>query len=316
MIISLGEALIDFISRKDLDFNGFPGGSPFNTSIAVARQGIPCQFLGRVSRDLFGRQLTEYLEDNKVGTGMIVHSDDATTLSFVQKTPDGQAQYAFFANGTADRFWKEEELQSLVLPEDAKMIHFGSISLSQEPCGSVITRFLIEKASHLLLSLDPNIRPSLVPDRAVYMERFHTLCKICSIIKLSDEDLEWLFPDEKREDALKILMEAGISLIALTEGKAGARLITKTRSILSPLYDLPVSDTVGAGDTFHGALLSYLYRKNIFSREGLESLSEQELIDLGDFANKAAGINCHRSGANPPTDEEMTSEAFSLSNFS
>ncbi|OQY32962.1 MAG: hypothetical protein B6241_09390 [Spirochaetaceae bacterium 4572_59] len=313
MIISLGEALIDFISKDKLDFAGFPGGSPYNTSIGIARQGIPCQFLGRVSRDMFGIQLIDYLKKNAVGTDLVVPTDDPTTLSFVQKQYDGQAQYAFFANGTADRFWKEEDLNSLVLPEEAKMLHFGSISLTQEPCGEILTNFLLEKASHLLLSFDPNIRPSLVPDREAYMERFHKLCKLCSIIKLSDEDLEWLFPEISMEKALSVLMTAGISLIALTEGKAGARLITKNRTVVSPLYDLPVSDTVGAGDTFHGAILTYLYRKGIFSREGLRNLDEADLKELGAFANKAAGINCHRSGANPPTDKEMDSEAFSLS---
>ncbi len=312
MIISLGEALIDFISQEKLNFSGFPGGSPFNTSIAVARQGIPCQFLGRMSRDLFGRQLTQYLKDNKVGTDLIIETDDATTLSFVQKQADGSAQYAFFANGTADRFWTEEDLKSIVLPKEAKILHFGSISFSQEPCGTVLSRFLQEKASHLLLSFDPNIRPSLVPDRAIYMERFHKICKICSVIKLSDEDLEWLFPDKTIEQALSLLMDEGIALIALTEGKAGARLITKKQSIVSPLYDLPVADTVGAGDTFHGAILTFLHRKQIFTRQEVENLSESDLRELGDFANKAAGINCHRSGANPPTDREMNSGEFAL----
>jgi len=144
------------------------------------------------------------------------------------------------------------------------------------------------------------------------MERFHKLCKICSIVKLSDEDLDWLFPDIVREKALSVLMDAGVSLIALTEGKEGARLITKNANILSPLYDLPVADTVGAGDTFHGALLSFLYQREIFTPGEIENLSDNDLKDLGRFANKAAGINCHRSGANPPTSEEMISKAFSL----
>ena len=312
MVISLGEALIDFISQKDLDFSGFPGGSPFNTSVAVARMGVPCRFLGRMSRDLFGEQLSSYLEENGVGTELMIRTDDATTLSFVKKQSDGQARYAFFANGTADRFWTEEDFASVTLPEDAKMLHFGSISFSQEPCGTLISKFLEEKASKLLLSFDPNIRPSLVPDRAVYMERFERISRLCTLVKLSDEDLEWLYPDLSHEQAVAKLLDMGVALVALTEGKAGARLITASQELVSPLYDLSVADTIGAGDTFHGALLTFLHDREIFSREAVSALDEATLEELGAFANKAAGINCHRSGANPPRREEMDSPEFDL----
>ena len=312
MVISLGEALIDFISQKELDFSGFPGGSPFNTSVAVARMGIPCRFLGRMSTDLFGEQLSSYLEKNGVGTELMIRTDDATTLSFVKKQSDGQARYAFFANGTADRFWKEEDFASVVLPEEARMIHFGSISFSQEPCGTLISKFLEEKASKLFLSFDPNIRPSLVPDRAVFMERFERICRICSLIKLSDEDLEWLYPGLSHEEGVAKLLDMGIGLVAFTKGKAGARLVTPSQEIISPLYDLPVADTIGAGDTFHGALLTFLHDRGIFSREAVAAMSREDLEELGAFANKAAGINCHRSGANPPRREEMNSPEFDL----
>ncbi len=312
MVISLGEALIDFISKEALEFSGFPGGSPFNTSIAIARQGIPCSFLGRMSRDLFGKQLTDYLENNGVLTNLLVQSDDATTLSFVQKQSDGQARYAFFANGTADRFWKKEDLENFVIPEDSKMLHFGSISISQEPCGGVLHDFLKEKCSSLFLSFDPNIRPSLVEDRQTFMSRFESLCGLSSLVKLSDEDLQWLYPELSIEEGLEKILSFGVGLCALTEGKQGARLQTESRQIRSPLYDLPVADTVGAGDTFHGALLAWLYERRIFDREGLRSLEEAELLELGAFANKAAGINCNRNGANPPSREEMDSPEFAL----
>ncbi len=312
MVISLGEALIDFISQKDLEFSGFPGGSPYNTSVAVARMGIPCRFLGRMSRDLFGEQLSSYLEENGVGTELMIRTEDATTLSFVKKQRDGQARYAFFANGTADRFWKEEDFDSVILPEEARMIHFGSISFSQEPCGTLISKFLEEKAGGLLLSFDPNIRPSLVPDRAAFMERFERICRLCTLIKLSDEDLEWLYPELSHEQSVSALLDMGIALVALTEGKAGARLVTRNEQLVSPLYDLPVADTIGAGDTFHGALLTFLHDRGIFSRDAVAALDRKTLEEMGAFANKAAGINCHRSGANPPRREEMNSPEFDL----
>ena len=305
MIVSLGEALIDFISQADLEFKGFPGGSPYNTAVAVSRLGVSCQYLGRVSRDMFGEQLLDYLRKNGVGTDIALRSDDPTTLSFVSKQPDGQARYAFFSNGAADRNWPADEIDSITLPGETRIIHFGSISLSQESCGSTIENFLLKKGKQYLLSFDPNIRPSLVQDRNIYMNRFLNLCKVSTLIKLSDEDLEWLYPGIPVEEALETLLDSGIALIALTEGKKGARLITKSESIRSPLYDLPVADTIGAGDTFHGAILAYFHEKGWFDKTTIARLSREELEKLGEYANKAAGINCSRSGANPPTKEEM-----------
>jgi len=305
MIISLGEALIDFISQNELKFEGFPGGSPMNTSIAISRLGIPCQFLGRISNDMFGCRLIDHLHDNSVGTDMVLRTDDSTTLSFVQKQVDGQASYAFFANNTADKNWSNKELDLITLPKETKIIHYGSISLSQEPCGTVISDFLLKNNGKTLLSFDPNIRPSLVPDREKYLKRFQDLCRITSVIKLSDEDLKWIFPDMTTDEAIDHLLKSGISLIALTTGKTGAWLINETNRVLSPIYDLPVSDTIGAGDTFHGALLSYLYDKDWLARNTLKNLNIDQLREIGDYANIAAGINCSRSGANPPTFSEM-----------
>ncbi len=305
MIVSLGEALIDFISQKDLEFKGFPGGSPMNTSVAISRLGVPCQFLGRISNDMFGNQLIDHLKNNSVRTDMVLRTDDSTTLSFVQKQPDGQAQYGFFANGTADRNFPLEELNKITLPKEARIIHFGSISLSMEPCGSTISEFLLNNTKNLMLSFDPNIRPSLVPDRDKYMERFKKLCEISTILKLSDEDLFWLYPELDSDKAINLLLELGVSLIALTTGKTGAMLINKNNRVASPLFDLPVADTIGAGDTFHGAMLSYLYKQNWLDRNTLNNFTKEQLSDIGNFANKAAGINCSRSGANPPTEHEM-----------
>ncbi|MDA3958161.1 carbohydrate kinase [Oceanispirochaeta sp.] len=307
MIISLGEGLIDFVSQKGLEFIGFPGGSPYNTSVAIARMGIPGQYLGRVSTDLFGNQLMDHLNKNSVGTKLVIRTDESSTLSFVQKQNDGQAKYAFFANQTADKSWRKGELDQLSLPGDTRIIHFGSISLSQEPCGTVLSDFLIKRCSGYLLSFDPNIRPSLVPDKGVYIKRFEELCKVCSIVKLSDEDFEWLYPSMNLDAGVARILSYGVPLVALTEGKKGARLITKDHTVTSPLFDLPVADTIGAGDTFHGAMLSWFHLRGLFTRDEISSLSRDELTELGDFANKAAGINCSRSGANPPTRDEMES---------
>lgn len=305
MVVSLGEALIDFVSQKGLSFDGFPGGSPYNTAVAISRLGTECQFLGRVGKDLFGEQLLDYLKINSVGTGLVVRTDDKSTLSFVRKQKDGQAQYAFFSNDTADRNWTGGELDSINIPESARIIHFGSISLSQEPGGTQIELFLKKQAGKMMLSFDPNIRPSLVQQRDKYMKRFTDLCGISEVVKLSDEDLQWLYPELNTETALDKLIKLGPSLIALTVGSEGALIINNKHRVIVPIIKGVISDTIGAGDTFHGALLNYLHKNKWFTREKLNQLTFGELKALGSYANKAAGINCTRPGADPPTDLEM-----------
>jgi fructokinase len=305
MIISLGEGLIDFISQSDLDFKGHPGGSPLNCSVSIARQGVKVQYLGRLSTDLFGERLLSHLKANQVGTDLVVRTDDNSTLSFIQKQNDGSAAYAFFAHETADILWDQKELDSIRLPSETRIIHFGSISLTQEPCGALLANFLMNRCSEYLLSFDPNIRPSLVADRGVYMKRFEDLCSISGLVKLSDEDLSWLYPGVSREEAVKMILDLGAGLVALTEGAEGARLFTNKMTVSCALFGLPVVDTIGAGDTFHGALLAYLHKKKIFSKSELSELDHQELSALGNYANKAAGINCNRKGANPPTVQDM-----------
>lgn len=305
MVISLGESLIDFVSTESLSFDGFPGGSPYNTAIAISRLNTECHFLGRISNDLFGQQLIDYLEKNSVATDLIIKTDDKTTLSFVRKQDDGQAHYAFFANDTADRNWTDEELKSISIPDDARIMHFGSISISQEPCGSRLTSFLNNMAGKILLSFDPNIRPSLVEDRDLYMHRFKTLCGISEVVKLSDEDLEWLYPGLDTSEALEEILKLGPSVLALTEGSKGAVLLTEKHKVRIPIQKQKVCDTIGAGDTFHGAFLDYLYKKGWLSRESLKNLTKRELEDLGSYANKAAGLNCMKPGADPPSEIEM-----------
>jgi fructokinase len=137
------------------------------------------------------------------------------------------------------------------------------------------------------------------------MKRFKTLCGISEIVKLSDEDLEWLYPGMESNDALKELRELGPSIIALTRGSEGAVILNKHHKVLVPILKQKVSDTIGAGDTFHGALLDYLYKKNWLSRESLDNLTIRELEAIGSYANKAAGLNCMKPGADPPTENEM-----------
>jgi len=307
MIISCGEALIDFITAEgggEWAFTGCPGGSPYNTAIAMARQGQETAFLGRVSDDLFGKRLKNYLDENSVRTDMIIHSCDHSTLSFVKKDQLGQADYAFFSENTADRSLQLADLPD-ELPPGTEALIFGSISLSQEPCGSAWETFLEEVGSGCILSLDPNIRPSLIDNPEAFRERMEKLFAMSDIVKLSDEDLEWLYPGRDHEELVKEILKKGAALAALTAGKDGVLMANRNGTIRVPIYDLPVADTVGAGDTFHGSLIAYLSENGLLNRTALEALDTAGLEKAGSYASKAAGINCSRQGCDPPRRSEM-----------
>jgi len=309
MIVSLGEALIDLISSKtdSMTFKACPGGSPMNTAVAMARLGVPVSFLSQISRDFFGNELVSFLKENGIATDLLLRSDHPTTLGFAKKDETGSVNYAFYSREAADRSIAAGSL-SEDLPPGIQALQIGSISLMQEPGASTITDFILRQARKnpdLVISFDPNLRPSMVENPGLYKTRFISLCGVCSIVKLSDEDLEWLFPGMSLKDAGSMLLDMGPSLIALTSGAKGSLLINRGGIGRSGVGDVTVVDTVGAGDTFHGGLLAWLYRNNRLTRSALGTMDEETLNKAAAFASRAADITCSREGADPPRMDEM-----------
>jgi fructokinase len=316
MILSCGEALIDMLpagTERGTGFYPCPGGSPYNTAIAIGRLGVPVAFLGRLSTDFFGEILIRRLTENGVRTDCIVRSRENSTLAFVKLEQGKEPEYVFYTEGSADRSLSAEDLPPS-LPKEIQCIHFGSIAMTMEPVASAIeTLIRREKEKYgeeLVISLDPNVRPFMINDRAAYMKRFEGWIADTMIAKISSADFDFIYPSLGLEKSLEKILAMGPCLAVTTLGPEGALALLKKDNgailrVSAPVVDVPIQDTIGAGDTFHGAFLSALELTGKMSRAGITSLSEQELYAALFFANKAASIVCSRQGAEPPTLTEV-----------
>mgnify|MGYP006295567789 CR=1 FL=1 len=303
MILHCGEALIDFIPVLDSDGNNAykpaPGGSPYNSSIASARLGARAVFLGRVSRDFFGDQLVSNLEKNGVDTGHIIRTNQPSTLAFVKKTPTGEARYAFFVTDAADRGFVPEDIPE-PLPADLSCIVFGSISLIPDPVSSTVLDLVEREADRLVISFDPNVRTVLLEDEEDYRRRVERAFAAATIVKISDEDLGWVNPGVDLQKAAEGLLGDRTKLVVVTLGAEGAFAITPRGVSSVGGVKTEVSDTVGAGDSFHSALLAWLSRKKKLTLEGVGALEKEEVEAMLGFAARVAAKTCSRPGADPP----------------
>jgi fructokinase len=211
----------------------------------------------------------------------------------------------FYANGSADRLLTAEELPDL--PESINALHFGSISLVLEPGATALETFMRRESGKRIISLDPNVRPGLIEDRAAYRRRFEGWVRLVDILKLSRADFDFLYPGHDLEAIIAAWLAMGVSLCIITLGSEGAAGYTASgTTAFAPAPQVKVADTVGAGDTFLAATLSYLDQKGALDqRERIRSLTSTELAASLSYAGRAAAINCSRQGANPPYRYEM-----------
>ena len=256
MIISCGESLIDFVPQPGpgLSYAPCPGGSPYNLAIASARLGAPTAFLGKISRDFFGDMLYDRLSSEGVDTSYTRRSDRLSTLAFVRIEDGEEPRYAFYTENTADRNLVPVDLPES-FPDSVECLEFGSISLLLEPQASTITNLIRRESGRRAISFDPNVRPMLVRDKAAYTVQMEELAALSTIVKVSGADLEWLYPGRSAEESASSWLASGAGLVVMTRGKDGALLMGPSYQVEAPEYPVPVKDTIGAGDTFHAALL-------------------------------------------------------------
>lgn len=308
MIIVFGEALIDMIMSRTADgekaFVPHTGGSPFNTCIALARLGIHTGFAGRVSTDLFGKMLISDLENNGVDLSYTQRGAEPTTLGFVKTSPGTDPEYAFYTAGTADCSLKMDEFPEN-FPESTEALVFGSISLLMEPGASVIEGIAEREKGKRVFSFDPNIRPVLIDDG----ESFRAKCKMffgfSTIVKVSDVDLKWLYPELSLKEAASKVKSLGPVIVAVTMGREGSFAVTDGFTVEASAVKVNVADTVGAGDTFHAGFLAYLSSKGLMDLGLIKNIDEKTLTDALRFASRCAAVTCSRKGADPPYADEL-----------
>ena len=311
MIICCGEALIDMIpsinQAGEPAFTPHPGGAVFNTAIALGRLRILTGFLSGLSSDQFGDQLRAALAGSNVDAELSITSDRPTTLAFVQLTGGGHATYTFYDENTAGRLLDPAHLPEL--PDTVSALYFGGISLISEPCADFYTELAVRESAERVIIVDPNIRAGFISDEATYRARLSRIIAVADIVKVSDEDLNWIV---REPIALKAkvaqIQTMGPKLVILTRGGAGASALTqngKWIDVASKLVE--VVDTVGAGDTFNAGVLARLSESGHLTKDALQRIKDHHVKEVLEHGAKVAAFTVSRSGANPPWAHELKS---------
>lgn len=304
MITVVGEALVD-LTPADAESSALvpvPGGSPFNVAIGVARLGVPAGFVGALGGDAFGERLVRRLAEEGVDTSAAVRSDAPTTLAVVHLDRHGRATYDFYLDGTAAMGLIP---QAVALPRGTSIVHVGcgAVTLAHEPAGAAL-RTALSGTDGALRSFDPNVRPAFVDDRDAYVRMLEDAVAACDLVKVSDEDLDWCYPDEPVDAVARRWRDRGPALVVVTGGPVGAVAHgTERAEVAAPLVD--VVDTVGAGDSFSAALLAWLHQRGATDRAAVAALDRTALTEGLRFAVRAAAVTCTRRGADPPRTAEL-----------
>lgn len=298
-----GEALIDFASVGEMRFQGYCGGSPLNTAVAVARLGQPTGYITQLSTDLFGVRLRRHLEDNRVDTRFVLSHPAPSTLAFVEH--DGETnRYQFLAKDTADALYAPQSLPEL--PEETAFLHFGSVSLLVEPAATAITRLVEQHRRRVIIVFDPNVRPTLIADAAAYRARCRGWILASHLIKLSEEDAAYIAGNADIDSAIAGWLDTGPIAVLLSRGPGGVRLYRRGSAPFDmPAFRVEVADTIGAGDTLTAAAVVALLERGVSSTGQLALMDDAAWREVLRFATTAAAINCTRLGADPPTRDEV-----------
>ena len=321
-VVCCGEALVDLIGADDSGrtWHAAPGGSPYNAAVAAGRLGAPTSFLGVLSDDRFGRLLREHLDASHVSWRTCPITTEPTTLAVVTQGPDdAEPAFAFHVAGTTTVSGRTIDLH---LPADTGVLHVsGSMALVLEPAASRIEALLAAARHRTLVHLDPNPRPSVAGGRQRYLARLDRWLGLADVVKVSAADIEWLEPGIDPIDLAHRWLQRPTgepgqegdqeghdvpAAIVITRGAEGAAVVCDAGVVeVAPAREVDVVDTVGAGDTFAGAMLAAFAAHGVTDRSALAGLDEHWWHTALTFAVEAAGIACSRVGADPPWRREL-----------
>jgi fructokinase len=293
-----GEVLIDLIPGADGVRVPHVGGGPANTAKALARLGHDVQFIDGISSDQYGVMSRKELLDDEVKLDLALKSDKPTCLAIVSLAENGGASYEFEIDGTATF---DFSLDWLPDPSRYKpnVLHIGTLVTVIQPGADVLYDWAIRVAEFAPIVFDPNIRPAVMGDRDNYQMAVEKWAAISSVIKVSDDDMAWLYPDQKYRDVAQRWINDGAALVVITRGADGLVGITADGSVEVPGVKIEVADTVGAGDTVGAIIVEAMIEK------GIINLTDEVLKATLHLAAIAAGITCSRKGAQPPYKHEL-----------
>lgn len=292
-----GEALIDIFETAE-GKQAVVGGGPANTARALALLGNDVEFIGGISSDAYGIEIRNVLVDSGVGVRHALAGDAPTCTAAVSLDENGSASYIFTIEGTVtfdfDLTW---------LPDPAKykpsLLHIGTLATLISPGASNLLEWARHVSEFAPIVFDPNVRPLVVSDRDEYRSQIEPWLEISSVVKLSEDDMSWLYPDESFEEVAARWIALGVPLIIITHGAKGITAITPRESVHVSSRKVNVVDTIGAGDTV-GAVVSQAVLAT-----GIVNLHGDQLAEMLRCASVAAAITCSRAGAQPPTASEL-----------
>lgn len=315
-VLCVGEMLIDFIPTaplhalegSDVCYRPHPGGAPANTAVAVARLGGPSRFIGKFSYDAFGQLLIQVLQNNKVDSQYVRSTNEGTTaLALVALQDNGQRQFTFYRQRTADTLLDVSDLDWDAW-HDVALCHACSITLSTEPSRTA-TLAAMDHTRQVggIVSFDVNMRPAFWPSEHAMQNAMVEIVPRTDVLKLSVEeaylfDSTLQFATPEQGDVARLsrlgeqLLQQGPRFVIITFGSKGALLMTSTNRVEVPTVPVRAIDTTGAGDAFMGAILYSLVARDYAIPTDLARLSQDDMHQMGVFANKVAAISCTRYG--------------------
>lgn len=298
-VTALGELLIDFTENGESGqgnplFEANPGGAPCNVLAMLTKLGHKTAFIGKVGDDFFGKQLKEAIEEVGIdSTGLCMDKEIHTTLAMVHTYPDGDRDFSFYRNPGADMMLKESEVKEELIKE-SKLFHFGTLSMTHQEVRKATKKAIqIAEEAGNIISFDPNLREPLWNSLDEAKEQILYGLSHCHILKISDNEIQWLTGQEDYTDGVKWILERyQIPLILVSMGKEGSRAYYGGKMVeVKPFIQKNTIETTGAGDTFCGCVLHYI------CEHGLDNLTEENLFEMLQFANAAASIITTRKGA-------------------
>lgn len=303
-VVALGELLIDFTMNGTSEqgnpmMEANPGGAPCNVLAMLTRLGYSTSFIGKVGNDMFGTQLENALVEVGIGTeGLVKDEVIHTTLAFVQTFPDGDRDFSFYRNPGADIMLQPEEVDEELI-RNARIFHFGSLSMTDEPVKSATLKALeTAKDAGVIISFDPNLREPLWKSLDDAKAAIDYGMSKCDVLKISDNEIQWFTGEEDYDTGVEKLFDSypGIKLILVSMGKEGSNAYQKSEGVLRKVTVMPflqenTIETTGAGDTFCASILKFILEN------GLREYSEDEMKEMLTFANAAASLITTRKGA-------------------
>ena len=293
----VGEVLIDLIP-DGAERKAVVGGGPANTAKALAKLGIDTQFIDGISSDKYGQMALKELRKDNVKLDFVHFSDKPTCLAIISLDSSGSATYEFVIEETATFDFTPTWLPDPV-GNKPLLLHIGTLVTALEPAASILHKWASDLAKIAPIVFDPNIRPAVLGDRNEYVKQVERWVDIATAIKVSDDDINWLYPDKSIDDVANAWLAKGAKLVVVTFGNKGLTAFSAKEKISVPAQKVIVVDTVGAGDTVGAILVEAIIES------GLEKLHGEVLRKMLERAAKAAAVTVSRTGAVPPTRDEI-----------